>query len=74
MASVAWLREKIVEHLSIHPGAADTINGIANWWLEAEEVPLDAVEQAVLGLVDAGVMERRVTLDGTPIYGLARSQ
>lgn len=63
-----------MDHLSIHPGAADTINGIASWWLEADEAALETVEQAVLGLVGDGLMERRLTLDGTAIYGLARLQ
>jgi hypothetical protein len=68
------VRAKILEHLEVHPDAADTVAGIASWWFEGDEPGVDAVERALLGLVDTGVMERRLTLDGTPIYGLARTR
>jgi hypothetical protein len=70
--SEARLRNRILAHLAIHPHAADTVAGIASWWLEDDEVMVESVEHVVLELVDAGVMERRLSPDGTPIYGLAR--
>ncbi len=61
-----------MEYLTINPEAADTISGIANWWLaEERDASTDAVEEAVLELVDRGLMERRPTPDGAAIYGLA---
>lgn len=74
VASNARLKRRILEHLEIHPDAADTAAGIASWWLEDnEDVTVAAVEQAVVELVEGGVMERRRTPDGATIYGLARS-
>ena len=69
------LPERIMEYLKLHPNAADTVDGIASWWLGDEGDPAaEAVEHAVLELVDKGFMERRRTPDGAAIYGLSRRQ
>ena len=61
-----------MEYLRINPEAADTISGIADWWLVEEcDASTDVVDAAVRALVDRGLMERRPTPDGAAIYGRA---
>ncbi|HYR91466.1 MAG TPA: hypothetical protein VE422_45860 [Terriglobia bacterium] len=53
------LGEAILEYLEEHPGAADTIVGIADWWLTRHQVRV-AVQmlQGVLDrLTEKGVLE-----------------
>jgi hypothetical protein len=57
-------------YLAQHPAAADTAQGIAQWWLPPPMRPgVATVEQALAMLVAAGVVERRLLPDGRQIYG-----
>jgi len=57
-------------YLTQHPAAADTAQGIAQWWLPPAMQPaLAIVEEALAMLVAAGVVERRVLPDGRQVYG-----
>lgn len=35
------LRELVLRHLAGHPGAADTLEGIAGWWIMREQLRAD---------------------------------
>lgn len=62
-----------MRHLDSNPRAADTVGGIARWWLaEDDNESTEVVESVVHALVAQGLMERRPTPDGAAIYGLAR--
>ena len=52
----------ILEHLRAHPRAADTLSGIAQWWLAPAgvSIPLDSLRCALDHLVESGVLETRV--------------
>jgi hypothetical protein len=57
----------IVRYLRAHPGAADTLGGVARWWLQ--ELPRDEVmEQAIAMLVNRKLLERHVLPEGTAVF------
>ena len=57
-------------HLVSHPDAADSLEGIRQWWLpEALRVtPLELLQEAIEVLVATGEMTRRPLPDGTTLY------
>lgn len=61
----------IAHYLQYHPDAADTVAGIANGWL-AGDCARPAVEQALTGLVQCGLLQARIKPDGTAVYSSAR--
>ena len=61
------LAEAIRRYLAAHPDAADSAQGIADWWLN-EPAPVDAVLDALESLVREGLVERRVLTGGRVIY------
>jgi hypothetical protein len=60
----------IVRYLRRHPGAADTAEGIARWWLGGRhyEETLTRVEHAIGLLVQQGLVEKQLLPDGAAIY------
>jgi hypothetical protein len=64
------LAEAVRRYLREHPNAADTVEGIAEWWLPggADGGCLSNVQGAVERLVKRGEMVRRILGDGTAIY------
>jgi Fe2+ or Zn2+ uptake regulation protein len=72
--SVARVRAAIVAYLAEHGNAADTWEGIADWWLPAEHRPVDrtVVEQALEALVADGVLQEARLVDGNVLYRRAR--
>lgn len=65
------LAAEIASYLRNHPDAADTVEGVAQWWLARQryESALPRVEQALEHLVATGQATRRRTADGTVLYG-----
>jgi hypothetical protein len=68
--------EQIQRYLEEHPGAADSLDGIATWWVARQVIAkeLSVVRAALERLVEAGVVtaERREGA-GEPVYRMARS-
>ena len=62
---------EIAHYLQHHPDAADTVEGIANGWLTGEYAR-PAVEQALTGLVQGGLLQACIEPDGTAVYSSAR--
>ena len=60
----------IRRYLLDHPNAADTLQGVAQWWLsgDADEEWLSKVQRAIEQLVKRGEMVRQTLRDGTVIY------
>jgi hypothetical protein len=60
----------ILDHLSTHPLAADSVHGVARWWLGIghASATLQQVEQALNLLVARRAMRRVKLLDGTFLY------
>lgn len=63
--------EAIEAYLSLHPKAADTAGGIAQWWLPemGVDVPIEQVVQALEVLQHRNAVVRTVLPDGQAIYG-----
>lgn len=67
---IAQLRDEILKYLGAHPQAADTVEGIANWWLPRQryEDEVQKVQQALDELVERGLVARTTLADGTILY------
>ena len=60
---------EIRRYLQDHPRAADSVEGIAAWWIAgAHKSGLDVVESALEVLVGEGAMRKQVLPDGKTIY------
>lgn len=62
----------IKKHFEEFPNAADTVDGIAAWWLAREHAGVSSatVDRALQLLVDAGFARARRTGNGAVIYSL----
>ena len=69
-ADIAAVAAAIRRYLRDHPNAADTLDGIARWWLSGNsgDELLTDVERAMQQLVTQGEVVRQTLLDGTVIY------
>jgi hypothetical protein len=74
-ASVAVLQAALSRYLDRHPRAADTLEGIALWWLPAplgrDSRPED-LARAVAQLTESGRLQRVESPDGQVIYANRR--
>ena len=70
------LAQTIRDYLSTHPNAADTLEGVATWWLSgsADREWLDHVERAMEQLMRQGEVVRQILRDGTVIYERNKDQ
>jgi hypothetical protein len=69
------LRELVLRYLAEHPGAMDTLDGIAEWWITREQLRVDMLRlsKVLAELTHSGVLEETGSGDGR-IYRLrARS-
>ena len=62
------IEERILRYFADHPHAADTAEGIHQWWLGDLVASLDDVEAALQRLVDAGAIVARTLGDGSIVY------
>ena len=62
--------EEILSYLRNHPNAADTLEGILNWWLPRQryETEQQRIEQGLEYLVTQGLVSKKVLSDGTILY------
>jgi Fe2+ or Zn2+ uptake regulation protein len=67
---IAQLKDEILKYLGAHPQAADTVEGIANWWLPRQryEEEIQKVQQALDDLVERGLVTKTTLADGTTLY------
>jgi hypothetical protein len=74
-ANVARVRSAILGYLDRHANAADTREGIIDWWLPIEQRALDraVIEQALEMLVAEGLLTGTRLVDGTVLYRRARA-
>ena len=63
-------------HLESYPDAADSLEGIRQWWLpeSLRVAPLELLQEAVEVLVADGEMRRKPLPDGTTLYTGAAGQ
>jgi hypothetical protein len=65
----------VSRYLAAHPGASDTLEGIAGWWLMRQRVDdaCDVVAAALELLTARGVVETRTTGNGVTLFRSARA-
>jgi len=57
---VRRIAREILRYLATHPNAKDTLDGVAEWWLEQKRVERGLVERALALLVSHGaILETR---------------
>lgn len=68
---------QVLAYLRAHPSAADTLEGIAGWWLERRRVivSVETVASAVQHLIEIGVVEefQRGGADA-PLFRIAKGR
>jgi Fe2+ or Zn2+ uptake regulation protein len=67
------LNEEVLTYLHEHLNAADTLEGIIDWWLPRlrYEQSRAQIQKALDELVEQGLVERDYLSDGTAIYSSA---
>jgi Fe2+ or Zn2+ uptake regulation protein len=67
------LERAVLDYLRTHPHAADSVQGVARWWLGSAGVTasLVDVESVLKGLVARGVLRSVRLVDGTTLYSKA---
>jgi len=67
------LREAVRRYLRERPDAADTVAGIAQWWLPADMrgAPTPQLRQALADLIGTGEMRCTVLPDGSELFARA---
>ena len=73
--SVNTIAEEIARYLREHPDAADSFEGIRQWWLPRvrfQEATAD-IEGALEELLERGIVVRQVMPDGKILYRRAES-
>lgn len=66
------IEEAVLAYLRDHPDAADTLDGIVQWWLPQQryEIERSRIHRALGELVDAGVLRRERLPGGDDLYAL----
>lgn len=65
----------VLAYLQQHPDAADTLDGIVNWWLPQQrfEIERQRIERALGHLVECGQLRCDPLPGGAVLYALNRS-
>ncbi len=68
--ALARLSDEILSYLRAHPQAADTVDGIVEWWLprQRHDEAVDRVQHALDELVARGLVDKITLVDGTVLY------
>jgi Fe2+ or Zn2+ uptake regulation protein len=66
----------IINHLKKNPDAGDTLEGIADWWLELERIDTARYEISRIldTLVENGTLRVIETISGVKIYKINRQE
>ncbi len=69
------IQSEVLGYLDEQPNAADSIEGIRQWWLlqRMAKYSLGRVQQAVEELETAQLIERHTLADGRVVYAKSRS-
>lgn len=62
----------VIEYLHQHPQAADSLDGIVQWWLPRQryETARERIGQILEKLVVDGILRSQLLADGTAVYSL----
>jgi len=63
----------LISYLRGHPSAADSLDGIVEWWLPRQryETAKAAIQQALDDLIREGIVEEVILGDGGHLYRLS---
>jgi Fe2+ or Zn2+ uptake regulation protein len=66
------LRREVIEYLRAHPEAADTVDGILDWWIPSQrnENAKNEIQLVLHELVQQGLIEEVVLGNGNRLYRL----
>jgi Fe2+ or Zn2+ uptake regulation protein len=66
-------RREIIEYLRRHPEAADTVDGILDWWMPTQrnENAKNEIQHALREFVEQGLIEEVALGNGHRLYRLA---
>ena len=69
-ADIKEIANEIITYISDRKNAADTIDGIANWWVLRQRIyeERSRVEKAVSYLCSKGVLKEQILADGSVLY------
>ena len=70
---VKTVAREIEHYLEAHPGAADSLEGIASWWVSRQRIrdELEIVQAALEQLADTGIVSKGQVDDAHgPVYRL----
>jgi len=72
ISSKSQLKSAILSYFQEHPGAGDTLEGIAYWWLARRRIDevVDEVAKILEELMEKGLIEAQRTPGGTTVYKL----
>lgn len=75
-ADISVIAQEIIRYLEGHMNAADSVDGIAKWWLSRQryEETLERVQQALDMLVSKGVLKRSITASGNTVYSRSTTE
>lgn len=75
-SDVRQIADQITRYLQNHPNAADTIEGIAKWWLPEQEVEASRgmVLQALIYLGSKSVVKCNANLSGNKVYSSNKAE
>jgi len=64
------MRSEILQYLQRFPDAADSLNGIINWWLPGKykDEDVSKVEEVLEQLIAEGVVRKVFLIDKTVLY------
>jgi len=67
---VASVANEIIEYLQGHPNAADSLDGIVNWWLTRQRIKSakDTVKKALDYLISEGVIDQKTHEGNESVY------
>lgn len=65
---VQAIAEEIEAYLKLYPHAADTLEGIRDWWLASRYNSLEEIQRALESLIQRGLVERQKLPDGRIIF------
>jgi Fe2+ or Zn2+ uptake regulation protein len=71
--AIVAIAQEISAYLKAHPEAADSLEGVARWWLARQhyEQAINKVKKALEYLVAEGVVTRTSTTGGNTLYSSA---
>ena len=70
------LRDGILQYLQDNINAADSLEGVMNWWLSQSYKKCSAtkVEQVLEQLINEGLVRKTYLVDGTVLYSRGESE